>query len=184
MSSIHWTPVQVALRAVELLAPESGSSVLDVGAGCGKLCCIGALTTDSTWYGIECDAERVSTALKTARALDVDRQVRFRCGDMTSVDWSDYGSIYLFNPFEASLLPYQPFDPQTGFEQYTESVRETEDRLADLPTGTRVVTYHGFGGQVPDCYELTAREPMDSDELVLYVKRARTASPRTRESRA
>src|SRR5882724_9352746 len=44
LSGVHWTPVSVALRAVELLAPEAGMRVLDVGAGAGKLCCLGALS--------------------------------------------------------------------------------------------------------------------------------------------
>src|SRR3954452_18195742 len=41
-SYLHWTPVEVAVRAAELLAPSPrGIRVLDVGAGVGKLCLIG-----------------------------------------------------------------------------------------------------------------------------------------------
>lgn len=149
MSDVHRSPVSVALRASALLAPEAGLRVLDVGSGCGKLCCIGALASDATWNGIESNPRLVGTALAIAHVLGVDRQVRFTCGDMTTIDWADFDSLYLFNPFEAGLFLGEPFKLELAFARYLESVTETEVRLADLPTGTRVVTYHGFGGTMP-----------------------------------
>src|SRR6185369_2785667 len=53
LSPVHWTTVPVALRAAALLAPEAGMRVLDIGAGPGKLCCVGALAYGGTWHGIE-----------------------------------------------------------------------------------------------------------------------------------
>ena len=49
-SHLHWTPVAIALRAAALLVPEparSGVRVLDVGAGVGKMCLVGAVVTGS-----------------------------------------------------------------------------------------------------------------------------------------
>ena len=47
-SSVHWTPVEVAIRVAELLDGAPGGQILDVGAGVGKACIIGALTTANT----------------------------------------------------------------------------------------------------------------------------------------
>ena len=54
-SHLHWTPVAIAIRAAELLAPASSLRVLDVGAGVGKACIIGALVTGAMWWGVEQD---------------------------------------------------------------------------------------------------------------------------------
>src|ERR1044071_2257780 len=79
----HWTPVAVALQAAELLAPEDGMRVLDVGAGGGKLCCVGALATPShtTWCGIEQDPRLVEVAREIATRLELGARATFHHGD-------------------------------------------------------------------------------------------------------
>jgi hypothetical protein len=79
--------------------------------------------------------------------------VRFLCGDAFDLDWSQFDHLYLYNPFEerqfaegACIDDTQP----TGPEAFRLAVEETERRLSLLRPGTRVATYHGFGGQVPE----------------------------------
>jgi len=48
-----------------------------------------------------------------------------------------------------------------------------ERRLAAARPGTRVVTYHGFGGEMPPGFERVRR---DADELSLWI-RTRPRSP-------
>src|SRR4051812_34171547 len=50
---VHWTPVVVARRAAELLVTGRGTRVLDVGSGVGKVCIVGALTSDGEFTGVE-----------------------------------------------------------------------------------------------------------------------------------
>jgi hypothetical protein len=40
-----------------------------------------------------------------------------------------------------------------------------------MPRGTRVVTYHGFGGEFPGDYVLVHRVAVASDYLSLWIKR-------------
>jgi len=177
MSKVHWTPVSVALRAAELLAPEPGMRILDVGSGVGKLCCIGALATRSSWHGVERDALLVAAARETAISLAVNDRTRFIVGDMMKVDWTTFNAIYFYNPFEAALfapgLVHRPTDNTGRWTEFHDEVSRAEDRLSEMPPGSRVVTYHGFGGQMPSSYQRASSEQIGSDQLDLWIKQPR-----------
>ena len=170
LSIVHWTPVAVARRAAALLAPIAGMRVLDVGAGAGKLCCLGAVVHAGTWHGIERDPALVAAAIEIARALEVDHCTRFRAGDALTADWHGYDSVYLYNPFESQRFG-GGFARAAGGAGFAEQVAATEARLAELVPGTRVVTFHGFGGEMPPDYSLTELEEVDSGELALWIRR-------------
>ncbi len=70
LSERHWTPVDVAERAAELLVTSAGVRVLDVGSGAGKFCIIGALTTEGKFCGIEQRAHLIDVAREAARHYD------------------------------------------------------------------------------------------------------------------
>jgi len=172
-SANHWTPVAVALQAAELLAPEDGMRVLDVGAGGGKLCCVGALATPAhtTWAGIEQDPQLVDVARELATRLELADRVAFHHGDMAMLDWDEFDSIYLFNPFESDLVGENYVETRQRWALFGREVTRVEDWLAQLASGTRVVTYHGFGGEMPDSYSLAAMEHIGSGPLALWIKR-------------
>jgi SAM-dependent methyltransferase len=177
LSRVHWTPVAVALRAAALLVPESGLRVLDAGAGPGKLCCVGALAYAATWCGVEHDPALVGAAAAIARRLEVDHCTRFCTGDLAEIDWTGFDGFYFYNPFESLL-----FGGGAGRPAYTAQVERTAARLAALPSGTRVVTFHGFGGAMPPGFALAIREAVDGGELALWIKRPEGARPSARRS--
>jgi len=169
-SYLHWTPVDVALRAVALLSPRPGCTVLDVGSGVGKLCLVGASTTASMWFGIERDAEMVEAAKTAAAKMQVEARTCFLHGDVTAVDWARFDAFYLFNPF-AELLTKGPGDALTRREHYVATIDYVQRRLSEAAAGTRVVTYHGFGADLPPGFDRVHREPAREDELCLWVRR-------------
>ncbi len=169
-SERHWTPLEVALRASALLALPAGARVLDVGAGVGKVCLLGALASDATWVGVERDRDMIEAARVAATALSVAARTRFVCADISEVAWSDYEAFYLFNPF-AELLWDGSADPLARRDRYVTEVEYTQRQLAAAPRGTRVVTYFGFGGDMPSGYVLRCREPMREGELELWERR-------------
>jgi SAM-dependent methyltransferase len=171
LSIVHWTPVAVARRAAALLAPIAGMRVLDVGAGAGKLCCLGAVVHAGTWHGIERDPALVAVAIEIARALEVDHCTRFRAGDALTADWRGYDSVYLYNPFESQRFG-GGFARAAGDAGFSEQVAAAEARLAELAPGTRVVTFHGFGGEMPPGFALAELEEIEGGELALWIKRA------------
>lgn len=170
-SPLHWTPVAVAIRAAELLAPTVDTRVLDVGAGVGKLCLIGALVTGATWWGIEQDAEQVAAASRAAWALDVTRRTRFVHGDGSRLAWDEFDALYFYNPFSTvQLAPHA--SPFVRYATIQATLRRIEQRLAAVRAGTRVVTFHGFGGKLPAGFTQIAREPAGDGALELWIRDA------------
>ena len=160
-SRTHWTPLAAALRAAQLLAPNPGARVLDVGSGCGKLCLISALTTKGQFTGIEQDRDFAATATSIAKLHRIPR-VQFIAGDALERDWSKYESLYLFNPFANHV------ENEAEFLRIVEKVTQ---KLASLGPATRVVTYHGFGGQMPSTFVQELAEAIGPGILQLWVKR-------------
>jgi predicted RNA methylase len=159
--------VRVAVRACSLLAPTDGMRVLDLGAGVGKLCAIGALSSSSIWCGVEQHRSLVDTARDLSRTLGVGPRTLFVHGDMFSLDWRLFDALYLYNPFRTS----PSFGDRRASECHvTEQVARVQLRLARMPRGARVVTLDGFGGEVPAGYELVYQERIAGASLVLWVR--------------
>ena len=173
LSSVFWTPVRVAQRAAMLLAPTPGTRVLDVGAGVGKLCIIAAASTRAIVTGVEHREHLVDVAEEAARALGV--YPRFVHGDIAGVDWRRFDAFYFYNPFYENVLREEGcIDSAVELSQrrFVFDVHVALDALAHAPDGTRVVTYHGLGAELPSSYRLCASECAGSDALKLWIKSA------------
>ena len=169
-SWLHWTPVEVALRAAALLAPGPRHKVLDVGCGVGKLCLVGAATSQASWFGIDRDLEMIRAAKTAATRLHVEHRTHFMCAEITSLDWSSFDSFYFFNPF-AEILGAGPGDALARRQRYVATIEFVQQQLARAGRGTRVVTYYGIGGDMPRSYRLVHHERARENELCLWIKR-------------
>lgn len=172
LSTVHWTPVEVARKAAELLDTNATSKVLDIGSGCGKFCIIAALTRPGSYFGIEQRSYLSEIAKEVATDFSL-KNVTFIEGNMINLDWTQFDCFYLYNPFfENRMLPFGQIDNEIPaneirYELYTETVCS---KLAQLKTGTKVVTYHGFGSEFPESYELKQKEFVGTDYLELWIK--------------
>lgn len=168
-SHLHWTPVAIALRAAGLLAPSPDVRVLDVGAGVGKVCLIGAAVTGAMWWGIEQDAVQVSAANHAAWALDITQRTRFVHGDGSRLAWDEFDAFYFYNPFTTVMLAPHA-SPFVRYATIQSTLRRIEQRLAATRAGTRVVTFHGFGGHLPAGFTRVTRESAGDDALELWIR--------------
>ena len=167
-----WTPVEVARRAAEFLAPEPTARVLDVGSGVGKFCIVGAATTGASFSGVEHRPHLVEIAKRAARRFDALR-VDFTVGTIEEVEWFNFDAFYLFNPFEENVFATpSALDRSVVLSEarFWADVAFVERRLARLPVGARVATYHGFGGRIPPSYELVAQHPVCGAVLRFWIK--------------
>lgn len=160
-SRMHWTPVAVAVKAAQWLASRPGARVLDVGAGSGKVCMIGAVTTGASFVGVERDPEMVAVAKQVTKENKIER-VRYVCEDVLAHDWAQYDGVYLFNPFANHV---------ENEAEFISTVREVGEKLKAMPVGTRVVTFHGFGGTMPEGYVQLEAEIIGPGVLQLWEKR-------------
>jgi hypothetical protein len=185
LSGTHFTPVDVAILAARWLTAEGSEigaapfgmtdgrpvRVLDVGAGVGKFCLVGALATRGVFTGAELRPHLASLANEVARRYGIKR-CSFIAADVFSLEWRDFDAFYLFNPF-AELLPECPFidnEIERTAEQYHRYVSALEARLDELPEGARLVTYHGFGGRMPFGWNPITSQRMHAGSLALWQK--------------
>ena len=108
-------------------------------------------------------------ATTSAQALAITDHVQFWCCDVHTVDWSTFDAIYMFNPFaEASLGP--AIAAGTRRERFTREVESALRKLAGTRRGTRLVTFHGLGGAIPEGFDLLYRELVNEGGLSLWVR--------------
>jgi SAM-dependent methyltransferase len=174
VSAVHWTPLEVCRQVIRLLAPRPGESVLDVGSGVGKLCIAGALMAPATFVGIEQRPQLVLQAQAVAQRAGVSN-VLFACRDALAEEWRGFHCLYLYNPFgELHLEAERRVDaaPWLHGAGYRAHVKATRRKLGEMPAGTRVVTFHGFGGDMPEAYDVVSVESIAGGMLALWVKEA------------
>lgn len=170
LSDMFWTPVEVAVRAAQLLAPSEDVQVLDVGSGVGKFCHVGSAVTGARFYGIEQRSDLVEIARHVAN--DSGSPV-FEHGNMVDFEWGSYQAIYLYNPFfEQTSGPWCQIDSSIDYSRDTQEhyVTTVLGKLQAAAVGTRVATYYGFGGTLPACFRKFAYEQYDKGPLEVWIK--------------
>ena len=172
VSSVHWTPVEVALSILELLDLGDDSKVLDVGSGAGKFCLVGALNSKAHFYGVE----QRQLLVKMANQLAEDFRITnasFIHADALKIDWSEYEVIYLFNPYYENIMAAGlriDLDIKVSHKKYKNYILATMNKLSQLKVGTKIVTYYGFGQGLPDNYKLTTSLAAGLSQIELWTK--------------
>lgn len=172
-SKRFWTPVAVARLAATWLYEVGVKSVLDVGSGPGKFCVVGALSTPLTFTGIEHRSYLHAASVGLAIRCGVRARASFVLGDLSTVRFEDFDALYLFNPFGENLFGEEEQLDQMvdlGEQRFAEDVAAVEAAMNRMPPGTRVATYHGFGGCMPDSYILERCENAGTDVVRLWKK--------------
>ena len=160
------------MKAASLLCDGGHRRILDVGSGCGKFCLVGALSSQGEFTGIEQRSNLSLVATENAEALKA-KSANFIHGNAFDLDWSSFDAFYFFNPFyelkEWDRRIDQTLDGKTELD-FVRYVREATHRLVKAKAGTRIVTYHGYGGAPPSGFYLSKTIPIGTDSLSLWVK--------------
>jgi predicted RNA methylase len=172
LSALHWTPVSVAARAAAILAQAGATRILDVGSGVGKFCLVGAMVTSARFVGVERRQHLVDIAGTASAKLGISRAA-FVHASIDQFRFESFDGVYLYNPFFEQISRYLP-QVDRSVEHSAKLYRFFADtvttELATLAPGAAVVTYHGFGGEMPSSYRLAGNEPAGNDLLDLWIK--------------
>jgi hypothetical protein len=173
VSSSFWTGVGVAMRITRWLEMRGVPTVLDVGSGVGKFCVVGALCSPLRFTGVEQRPHLVDAAEALAQRFSVNHRVSFVRGDLDTVDVRQFDALYFYNPFEEYVFPARDRLDDTvegGKDRFGRDVAKAETLLDGAAVGTHLVTYNGFGGRVPDSYQLITAKPAGINVLRLWRK--------------
>lgn len=155
VSGQYWTPVVAAVRAAEWFEQLNIGTVVDIGSGAGKFCVVAALAGHARFTGLEQRPRLVSAARNLAHALELNERVTFVHGTLGESHVPEADAYYLYNPFGENLFgPDDHLDQEVelGYARYLRDIAFVEQLLRDAPIGTHLLTYNGFGGQVPATY--------------------------------
>jgi SAM-dependent methyltransferase len=155
LSNTHWTPVDIAKKAIQFLTEGGRKSVLDLGSGSGKFCIVAAACSDGEIVGVEQRENLVQLSRKIAKSLDLEN-LKFIRGDLTDVNFNEYNSFYFFNSFEELInskdrLSKTQESDEISYQHYIEILTQ---KFENTRVGTRIVTYCGDCEEIPDSFEL------------------------------
>lgn len=171
LSVRHWTPLRITRTVIDFLTPRGNDRVLDVGSGIGKFCLAAAFYRPAALFdGIEQRENLVRIAESVRTRLHIQNAV-FRHGDFTNIDFSNYDHFYFYNSFYENLFEEQRIDDniECSGELYNYYTRCLHMKLADMPTGTRVVTFHSLEDEIPNSYYSVASK--FNNRLKFWIKR-------------
>ena len=79
---------------------------------------------------------------------------------MAHIDWEDFDSIYLYNPFYENVEPMIKIDSEVDLNPhlYDYYAKVVTDKLSALRVGTRVLILNEYGGTLPLTYKLISAE--------------------------
>ena len=166
----HWTPLAVAEKAAAFLAISPNVKILDIGSGSGKFCLTAAHHHPQTvFYGVEQRNDLVTLCNDLKDRLQL-KNVFFIRDNITNMDFKDYDHFYFYNSFYENIEGTQKIDYNIEYsdELFDSYNRYLYKQLNKKPAGTRLVTYHSFGNEIPAGYEVVHTDY--DDYLKFWIK--------------
>jgi hypothetical protein len=107
--------------------------------------------------GVEQRQHLVDAARTLAARFGVLRQVSFVHGELEVVDPSRFDALYFYNPFGENIFPRSDRLDDTveiSHARFGRDVTTAERLLSRMSIDSYLVTYNGYGGRVPDSFDL------------------------------
>lgn len=159
----HWTPLEVAEKSARFLSTHQGARVLDIGSGAGKFCLVAAFHHPEVHFtGVEQRADLVELCdiLKDRLKLP---NLTFIHANVADFDISPFDHYYFYNSFYENIPGTQKIDYKVKYSEqlYDYYNRALYKKLSKAPSGTRLVTYHSLGREVPPGFEVIGSDYAD-----------------------
>lgn len=156
ISDKHFTEVEVAIKAAELLVTKSGQKILDIGSGVGKFCFVAGAYAEAKFTGVDYRKNFVDLCNDLIDKYEF-KNVNFIHSDIINIDFKEYNHFYFFNSFEEHANVSSRIDDtkETSTKQFLMYSHFLRDQFDRMPFGTRIVTYYAYSNQIPNSYQLT-----------------------------
>ncbi|MCO6498291.1 MAG: methyltransferase domain-containing protein [Chitinophagaceae bacterium] len=156
----HWTPLEVAEKAARFLCTHAGAKILDIGSGSGKFCfTAGYHHPEARFTGVEQREYLVDFCNRLKEKLGFGN-VNFIHSNISDFDISEFDHFYFYNSFYENIPGTQKIDYDIKYSEslYNYYNRMLYKKLDKMPSGTRLVTYHSLGGEIPPGYEIVGTD--------------------------
>lgn len=155
MSKRHFTPVDVAVKASQLLITKPKQKILDIGCGAGKFCFVAGAYSEAMYTGVDYRKKLIELCDKITDKHRF-KNVRFIHNNILKLDFSKYDAFYFFNSFQEQIDTSAKIDNEiaTSPENYKTYSDYLKKQFEKMPDGTRIVTYYADGKQIPASYRL------------------------------
>ncbi len=160
LANRHWTPLNISQKAVQFLAPSKGVKVLDIGSGVGKFCLAAAYYNPSaSFFGVEQREDLIAYA-EFARSMLGLRNAYFINSNFTQLDFKQYDHFYFYNSFYENLTDTNKIDNRLpcSCELYNFYNQDLYKKLDEMPSGTRLATFHCIVDRIPESYRLVEKK--------------------------
>ena len=129
---------------------------MDIGSGAGKFCLAAAYyQPESFFFGVEQRPELVDCSYEAKFYMKLTN-VNFLCANITQIDFKKFDNFYFYNAFFENIETDNAIDDAiaTSYSLYAYYTRYLYSQLERRPSGTRLVTFHSFGTEVPHSSQL------------------------------
>mgnify|MGYP001552703763 CR=1 FL=1 len=154
-SKRHFTEIEVAIKASQLLVTKTKQRVLDIGSGVGKFCFVASAYTEAYYTGVDYRKHFVQLCNKLT-VKHRFKNVNFIHANIMDIDFTQYDCFYFFNSFQEHVDSTAVLDHtvDVNLENYKKYALFLLNQFAKMPDGTRIVTYHVYTAQIPNSYRL------------------------------
>lgn len=152
----HWTSLNITQLVAPFLVTHPGVKVLDIGSGVGKFCLAGAYyKPHASFYGVEQRKDLIAHAEKARDVLGL-QNVHFIHSNITELDFRQYDHFYFFNSFYENIMDKDKIDDNITYSTHLFNYYHNQlyKKLKEMPTGTRVTTFHCMDDKIPPCYQV------------------------------
>ncbi|MCW7503918.1 methyltransferase domain-containing protein [Leptospira paudalimensis] len=173
LSPYQWTPIEIIRFTWEYLKTDSVTSVMDLGSGVGKFCLNLVQFSNRSFpvYGVE-DRKGLVDVSETLRQKMKITGVTFTHSDFLVNFPYGHSHYYVFNPLYEMMKGQHSidFNKEKSAMFFIKNLQILKNHLSHCKKGTKLITYHGFGGSVLPGYKIVKQKKLEFGDWMVWEK--------------
>lgn len=171
LSPYQWTPISVIERTWNYLSKDKVTSVVDLGSGVGKFCIYLSKVSNHSIdiLGIE-NREELLKISESLKEIWNTPDVNFKNTDFLNEFPTGHSHYFCFNPLYETMKGSHSIDSskKKSAHQFLKDLEILKQKLFLLSPGTKLITFHGFGGSYLPGFRIILKEEINSGEYLIW----------------